>query len=87
MIVSATYTHRGWFGFCPVYLGGLTTECPSVMPRHYIFDPLLTLVCALCDAADWALEKINPNGPGLQVGFLVTDELDNPITKQHEVDE
>lgn len=36
-----TLTHRGWFGWCPVYLGDLTTECPLVVPRHWLFEPLL----------------------------------------------
>jgi hypothetical protein len=87
MIVKAVYTHKGWFGPCPVYLGALTTECPNVMARHPAFDWLFDVVATFCDGVDWLLGKINPNGDGLQIGFLVTGELDEQLVINHEVEE
>lgn len=36
-------THKGWFGLCPVYFGGLDTLAPLVAPRHWVFKPLMVL--------------------------------------------
>lgn len=35
------YTHKGWFGCCPVYFAGLETDAPLVEARHWIYTPLL----------------------------------------------
>lgn len=41
-----TFTHYGWFSFCPVKIAGIDTEEPTVAARWPILDPLLT-------AAEW----------------------------------
>lgn len=56
------YSHRGWFGFCPVYVNNPYTNCPSVCPRHPLLMPLMYLnveiqrmaiaACAMM-APDW----------------------------------
>ena len=33
------------------------------------------------------MEKVNPKGPGLQVGFIVTGELKKPFAIDHDVEE
>ncbi|WP_157659196.1 hypothetical protein [Thauera butanivorans] len=35
--------HKGWFGICPVYFGGLDTEAPLIVERHWVFVPLMRL--------------------------------------------
>ena len=34
------FTHKGWFGVCPVYLAEIETDAPLVEPRHWVFAPL-----------------------------------------------
>lgn len=38
-------THKGWSGFCPVYLGNVDDESQPliVMPRHWSLLPVLWL--------------------------------------------
>lgn len=43
------FTHRGWFGICPVYLAGLDTDEPLIESAGLIFDPLLWI----SEAAYW----------------------------------
>jgi hypothetical protein len=38
-----TYTHYGWFGFCPVKIGGLDTPAPLVAPRWWWLEPVFWL--------------------------------------------
>ena len=37
------FTHKGWFGICPVYFGDLETESPNILERHWLFIPLMDL--------------------------------------------
>jgi hypothetical protein len=37
------YSHRGWFGFCPVYVDKPWSESPTVCPRHPVLIPLMRL--------------------------------------------
>ena len=37
-----TYTHKGWFLFCPVYIGNMEGENVRVMARHPILEPWMT---------------------------------------------
>lgn len=34
------YTHKGWFGLCPVYMRDTYEECVVLAPRHELFVPL-----------------------------------------------
>lgn len=85
MIISNTYTHVGWFGPCPVYLGDLTSECPSVTPRWPWATVIFALVIGFCEVADWLLTRVR--GTGLEIGFLVTGELEEQLVIWHEVDD
>lgn len=38
-----TLTHYGWFGFCPVKIGGLDTVAPLVVPRWWWCGPIFWL--------------------------------------------
>lgn len=57
------YSHRGWFGFCPIYVNNPYGRCPDVCPRHPWLMPLMRLnieiqrlavsVCMLMDP-EWS---------------------------------
>lgn len=36
-----TFTHKGWFGICPVYLADLESDAPLIDPRHWVLAPLM----------------------------------------------
>lgn len=46
-----TYTHKGWFGFCPIYLAAPESNCPDIVERHWSLAWLLDLNVALQQAA------------------------------------
>jgi len=67
-------THKGWLLFCPIYLADVDTDCPYIIPRHWILNPLCwlaekvqSLVITLCCLFD---EDYEP-----QFYFLITGEL------------
>lgn len=41
MTTEITFTHKGWLGLCPVYIADLESDCPTLEPRHWVFEPLL----------------------------------------------
>ena len=43
MQVTLTYTHKGWFGLCPVFIGGHETDCPTMKARHWTLEWLFDL--------------------------------------------
>lgn len=55
------YTHRGWFGFCPVYLGSINTDCPNVIARRRWLEPVLHVNVFIQELAIGACSIINPH--------------------------
>lgn len=53
------FTHKGWFGVCPVYLGELDTPIPLVEPRHPSLDFLLTFSEIVYRSIFWVCISIN----------------------------
>lgn len=53
-------THRGWFGLCPVYFGGLESGEPLVEPRHFLLTPLMMLSEGLFAVAFWCASAMDP---------------------------
>ena len=43
MATEIIFTHKGWFGLCPVYFAGIETEGPVVEPRNQFVEWLMTL--------------------------------------------
>ena len=78
MKIQFTFTHRGWFGICPVYLGGLDTEGPVVDPRHWTLTPLMMLSEAVYWVVFRCCEAMNP---AFEASFplRITGKLDPPI--------
>lgn len=58
--MTRKYTHRGWFGFCPIYLGGINTDCPNVMARRRWLEPLLHFCIGIQEAAIGVCTLVNP---------------------------
>ena len=76
--MKVTLTHKGWFGICPVYFGGLYTEAPHVYERHWLLAPLMSL-SEWCYAATFFVGQLmNPEfEPGWPL--RITGELKKPI--------
>lgn len=36
------FTHKGWFGICPIYIADIETDCPALTPRveNWFFETL-----------------------------------------------
>lgn len=37
------FTHKGFFGLCPVHFAGLDTDAPVIHPRNVLLSPLFWL--------------------------------------------
>lgn len=80
-----TFTHRGWFGICPVYIGDLDTEIPCLTPLHdnVFFETLFVLSHYGFMAFFTVADIINPSWqPGFPI--VVTEELLVPHRHEYE---
>lgn len=80
---TITYTHRGWFGVCPVHVGGLGTSAPDIDPRHFLLEPLFWVsefVFSLCFIAEDLLGLPSHGWP-----VRMTGKLAEPIVYEVEV--
>lgn len=70
------FTHKGWFGFCPVYFSNLDSVSPFVHERHWIFTPIMILNELIFGFMFFVLTSINreyiPEWP-----LRVTGEIDD----------
>ncbi len=55
------FTHKGWFGFCPVYLADTFSGNPIVVPRHGYLRPLLDLAIAVQEISIGVCTLMNPH--------------------------
>jgi hypothetical protein len=82
------FTHKGWFGVCPVYLGDLDTEIPSVTPRYdsWVFTFLFHFSCFMFKVFFVVADALHPTR---RFGFplVVTEELLIPHTNTYEDEE
>lgn len=70
------YTHKGWFGVCPVYLGGHEQQyCVKVAPRWWYVVPLFWVSFAAQAVAIYFCSWFNPEYVPCWA-FRVTGELD-----------
>jgi hypothetical protein len=79
---TLTFTHKGWFGICPVYFKDLESEAPFVVPRHPILAPLLILSEAMYRLVFWCGQAMShsfqPFWP-----LTVTGELSPPVVRSY----
>jgi len=76
LLMKFSLTHKGWFGFCPVYCSDPTGFAPLIIERHWLFEPLMIASELLFDLCLWAraLAGVDANGWVL----TITGELDPP---------
>lgn len=71
------FTHKGWFGFCPVYFAHLESDAPYVHPRHWMLEPIMIvnewLFGAMFFLATLVNSEFEPQWP-----LRVTGSLQNP---------
>ena len=70
-------THKGWMGFCPVYLGEIDSPGPLVVPRLRVLEPLLSVNLTLFDLAASALTFMDPTFVP-EWPLRITGKLDQP---------
>lgn len=66
-MIDPAFTHRGWFGICPIYLTGLG-DGPTIAPRVFIFEPLLWISEAAFALAIFVLSATDPD---FEPGFTI----------------
>lgn len=54
------FTHKGWFGFCPVYFANLETPSPLVHERHWSLLPVMILNEWIFGFMFWMKTAIDP---------------------------
>lgn len=47
--MKVPFTHKGWFGLCPVYIADAETDSPLLEPRFPMTDWLIHLSAAIFD--------------------------------------
>lgn len=57
---SLTFTHRGWFGLCPVRIARLDSPCPVLEAAHWSLEWLMDLSEVLLCAAAWVHAQLDP---------------------------
>lgn len=72
------FTHKGWFGLCPIYLANVDSDAPYIEPRFMLTSWLISLSTFIYGSCIWFVSVINPAfEPAWPM--LITDELANPI--------
>lgn len=76
---TVTYTHKGWFLLCPVYLANLESAGPDVLPRIDFLTWLLYLSEVLYGLLVEAICFVRPDYEPM-FPLMVTGQLKNPLT-------
>lgn len=69
------YTHKGWIGFCPVYIGRVDSDGPDVMPRVPYTEWLLHLSLWLFDM----VANFSPAEDDGSIPIKITGKLARPV--------
>lgn len=85
MKLKVTYTHKGWFGLCPVYLANLDGVAPDIHARHWSMEWLFDLSEAIFRLINWIQSSVDPLHEG-GWPLYVTGELDQPKVIWHEAE-
>jgi hypothetical protein len=79
--MTSTYTHRGWFALCPVYIGNTYTPAPTLVPRRRVLTPLFALSECIQAASIAVLARVDPEyDPNFAI--VITGELDPPLEEE-----
>lgn len=79
MMDEITYTHKGWFGLCPVYISEPHSVEPGIEPRYPCTDWLLTVSAWICS---WDFRFVEGDDKDLPI--RVTGELEDPFVVEYE---
>lgn len=80
---TVIYTHKGWFGVCPVLLAGIDSDGPNVDPRHWSLGLLMDLSEVVFGAYIHLRTSLDQDyEPAWPI--LVTGELPRPIIRTHD---
>lgn len=71
----AHFQHKGWFLFCPVYIGSKDTNCPNMVERNGVPEWVWHAALGLFDINCIIMSWVNPNFDPL-FPILVTGELE-----------
>lgn len=55
------FTHKGWFGFCPIYLKDPFSNNPTITPRYSWLMPVMRLNIFLQELAIGVCSFVNPS--------------------------
>ena len=77
--MNITYTHKGWFGICPIYLGDIEGEC-NVTAMHDWLEWLMDVSEVLMGLAISVRCWLNPEYEPM-FAMRVTGELESPIVR------
>lgn len=75
-----TYTHKGWFGICPVYFSRPESDAPGIDPRHWAFIPLM-LTSELLFGLWFTFRGLVSDNYEPQWPMVITGELATPIRR------
>lgn len=53
------WTHKGWFGLCPVYIAELDSGAPIIDPRHWSLLPLMAASEWIYTALFFVMSAVN----------------------------
>ena len=59
--MSQEFTHKGWFGICPVYFADLDSDAPLIVERNAIYIPLFILSEFMFSIIHFVQSLINPD--------------------------
>ena len=79
------FTHKAWFGWCPVYLADPHTEAPSITPRWPWANALLRGWAAACDVVEAAMRRRDPNAM-LKIRMWHVREMRRPVVIERDPD-
>lgn len=79
-----TYTHKAWFGICPIYITNFMSEqdIPDIDYRHWIFMPLMWVSEVMMDFYNFMRSSLDDDYKPAYL-IYVTGKLDQPITREY----
>lgn len=82
--MKIAFTHKGWFGLCPIYMKDIDTDCPMIEPRIPLTGWLIDVSEFIYGTCIWVATTVNPEHEPLWP-MLITGKLASP--KLIEVDD
>jgi len=83
MKITVIYTHKGWFGLCPVYFANLQSEAPTIDPRHWALGWLMDFSEGFFGVFHMLRSMFDPMYEPEWM-LMITGELPNPLLRTHE---